>query len=102
MATTRNPIDGQSGTTATSGTPRELGRAIRSPLSGEAYNIVSALHAKCEDLKAYRKYSRDGDQCIWKELSDRNTEAVRLLCDELERLVPDRGPGMVESGKSAR
>jgi hypothetical protein len=95
-------MGGQSGTTAASGMPREADEGIRSPISGDAYNIISALHAKCEDLKAYRKYSRDGDQCIWKELSDRNTEAVRLLCDELERLVPDRGPGMVESGKSAR
>ncbi len=52
-------------------------------------------------LEAYRNYSLDGDQGIWKELSDRDDEAVRLLCDELEKLVRDSRLRMGQSGKSA-
>ena len=52
-------------------------------------------------LEAYRKYSRDGDQGIWKERSDRDDEAVRLLCDELEKLVRYSRLRVGQSGKSA-
>ena len=109
-ATTRNPNEigpqgpqglGPGVQPGMTGAAGEAGQGIRSPTSDDAYNVLSALRAKCEGLKTYRKYSRDGDQCIWNELSDRDNEAVRLLCEELERLVPDRRPGMGQSGKPA-
>jgi hypothetical protein len=62
---------------------------IGSPISNEAYNILSALHNKLEGLEAYRKYSRDGDREIWKEMSDADVKCVERLVDELERLVRD-------------
>ena len=112
MATTRDPNEisqdsqrsgrsGQSAVTGETGMSRQASEGIGSTISNEAYNIISALHAKCEGLEAYRKYSRDGDQRIWKELSQRDNEAVRLLCDELEKLVRDGRLRMGQPGKSA-
>jgi len=69
------------------GTSRQVAEGTGSPISHDAYNVISALHAKYEGLEAYRKYSWDGDQRIWKELRERDDEAVRLLCDELEKLA---------------
>lgn len=60
---------------------------IGSPISNEAYNIVSALHAKLEGLEAYRKYSSDGSSQVWQQLSQQDTQAVETLVKELERLV---------------
>jgi len=82
------------------GTSRPAGEGMGSPISHDAYNIISALHAKYEGLEAYRKYSWDGDQRIWKELTERDDEAVRLLCDELEKLAREGRLCTSPSGKS--
>ena len=82
------------------GTSRPAGEGMGSPISHDAYNIISALHAKYEGLEAYRKYSWDGDQRIWKELTERDDEAVRLLCDELEKLAREGRLCTSQSGKS--
>jgi hypothetical protein len=62
-------------------------QGIGSPISNEAYNVLSALHSKLEGLEAYRKYAQDGDQQIWQQLSQQDTQAVQTLVGELERLV---------------
>jgi hypothetical protein len=62
---------------------------IGSPISNDAYNILSALHAKLEGLEAYRKYSKDGDSEVWREMSDSDVKCVERLCDELERMVKE-------------
>jgi hypothetical protein len=79
----------------------EAGQAIGSPISNEAFNVVSALHKKLEGLEAFRKYAQDGNQRVWSELSRHDNEAVRLLVDELERLVRDGRFRFVQPGQSA-
>jgi hypothetical protein len=69
------------------GTSGQTGGDVGSPISNEAYNVITALQSKLEGLEAYRKYSKDAEQRIWKELSDRDNESVRLLVDELDRIV---------------
>ena len=78
------------------------GEGIGSPISNEAYNVLSALHAKLEGLEAYRKYSKDGDASLWQRLTQHDIEGVQNLVDELERLVREdkfrlRQPGKTES-----
>jgi hypothetical protein len=90
---TRNQDQGSQGSPRTS--QPDVARAasgqaagdVGSPISNEAYNVITALQSKLEGLEAYRKYSKDGGQQIWKELSDRDNDTVRLLVDELERIV---------------
>jgi hypothetical protein len=82
------------------GMSRQVGEGMGSPISNDAYNVISALHAKYEGLEAYRKYSWDGDQRIWKELRERDDEAVRLLCDELEKLAREGRLCTSHSGRS--
>lgn len=65
------------------------GEGVGSPISNEAYNIITALQAKLEGLEAYRKYSKDTGANIWKELTQSDVGCVRTLVDELERLVRD-------------
>ncbi len=65
------------------------GGEIGSPVSNDAYNIISALHEKLEGLDAYRKYAKDGDLAVWKELTQLDQQAVMRLVDQLEQLVKD-------------
>ena len=59
---------------------------VGSPISNEAYNVITALHAKLEGLEAYRKYQQSGGR-LWQQLSDMDNQAVQILTEELERLV---------------
>lgn len=63
--------------------------SVGSPLSNEAYNIITALQAKLEGLEAYRKFAQDGNEEVWQRLMPLEIEAVSLLVDELEQLVED-------------
>lgn len=63
------------------------GQGVGSPISNEAYNIISALHSKLEGLEAYRKYQQDGDSQVWQQLSQQDSQAVQTLVQELERMV---------------
>ena len=74
---------------------------IGSPISNEAYNVISALASKLEGLEAYRKYSKDGDAQLWKKLTDVECQGVRQLCDELERIVREGKLQMREPGKAS-
>jgi hypothetical protein len=73
-------------TNATQTRPRE---GVGSPISNAAYNVISALHAKLEGLEAIRKYSQDGNERFWQQLSQQDNQAVETLIGELERLVRD-------------
>ena len=84
--------------TTTNATQQRQG--IGSPISNEAYNVVSALHSKLEGLEAYRKYSQDGDQQIWQQLSQADNQAVETLIGELERLVRDGKFRMGQPGRA--
>ena len=73
---------------------------IGSPIRNEAYNVISALHSKLEGLEAYRKYSQDGDQRIWQQLSQQDNQAVETLIGELERLVRNNKFRMGQPGRA--
>lgn len=75
-------------------------QGIGSPISNEAYNVLSALHSKLEGLEAYRKYSQDGDSQIWRQLTQQDVQAVQTLVGELERLVRENKFRMGEPGRA--
>jgi hypothetical protein len=62
---------------------------IGSPVSNDAYNIVAALHEKLQGLEAMRKFAKDGDLQIWKQLTQLDVQAVDKLVDQLEQLFRD-------------
>jgi hypothetical protein len=62
---------------------------VGSPITNEAYNVISALHSKLEGLEAYRKYSSDGDPRVWQQLTQQDVQGVDVLVQELERLVQE-------------
>ena len=93
---------------STTGIDRQTGQqfpaaqqGIGSPISNEAYNVVSALHAKLEGQEAYRKYQQSGGGQLWQQLSQFDNQATQLLVQELERLVREgkfrmRQPGQTQ------
>ena len=62
---------------------------IGSPISNEAYNVLTALQTKLEGMEVYRKYAQNQGGQLWQQLSDLDEQAVKMLVDELERLVRD-------------
>jgi hypothetical protein len=74
-------------------------QGLGSPISNEAYNVITALQSKLEGLEAYRTYAQDGHSDIWRQLSDQESRSVMMLVDELERLVRD---GRFRSGSASR
>jgi hypothetical protein len=75
-------------------------QGIGSPISNEAYNVLSALHSKLEGLEAYRKYAQNGNDRIWQQLSQQDNQAVETLIGELERLVRDNKFRMQQPGRA--
>lgn len=75
-------------TTSTQGGGQSQG--VGSPISSEAYNVLTALQAKLEGMEAYRKYQQSGGNTpLWQQLNDLDERAVQLLSQELERLVQE-------------
>ena len=66
-------------------------QGVGSPISNEAYNVITALQSKLEGLEAYRKYSQSGSTQLWQQLTQIDTQAVQLLTQELERLAQSGG-----------
>jgi hypothetical protein len=63
-------------------------QAIGSPISNEAYNVISALQAKLEGLEAYRKYAQsDPNQQLWQQLTQLDVQAVTALIEQLESMA---------------
>lgn len=74
---------------------------VGSPITNEAYNVISALASKLEGLEAYRKYSKDGGSGqIWQQLTQIEVQGVQKLVDELESLVKDGKLRMQTPGKA--
>lgn len=67
------------------GSPRVVG----SPITNEAYNVVSAIKEKLEGLDAYRKYAKDGDEQLWQQLTQSETQSLESLVSRLEQMVKD-------------
>ena len=84
--------------TATNAT--QQGQGVGSPISNEAYNVLTALHSKLEGLEAYRKYSQDANQQLWQQLSGQDVQAVETLVGELERLVREGKFRMGQPGQA--
>lgn len=66
---------------------RQAPQGVGSPISNEAYNVITALQNKLEGMEAYRKYSQTGNSRLWQQLTEFDERAVSSLVDELERLV---------------
>jgi len=64
-----------------------MAEGMGSPISNEAYNVLTALHSKLEALTAYEKYQKDGSGQLWQQLSQQDRQGVDTLVQELERLV---------------
>lgn len=101
MATASNSQTGSTGEGMSQGQGQGQG-GVGSPISNQAYNIVSALASKLEGLEAYRKYAKDGDAEVWQRLTQAEMATVSTLVDELERLVQSgqfrmRSPGQANS-----
>lgn len=88
MATASNQgtMTGNKDRAATQG---NMGQNTGSPISNEAYDVITALQAKLEGLEAYRKYVQNGNDTLWKEMTQADIQCVDRLVDELERLVRD-------------
>ena len=97
MATATTSEQKEQGETRTQGGESE---GVGSPISSEAYNVISALHAKLEGLEAYRKYSKDEDAELWRELTQLEVQTVGKLVDQLEQIVKDGKLRMQEPGKA--
>ena len=77
-------------------------QTIGSPISNEAYNVISALQAKLEGLEAYRKYAQSGgDQQLWQQLTQLDTQAVQLLTQQLEQLAQGGQLRMRQPGQAS-
>ena len=77
-------------------------QGVGSPISNEAYNVITALQSKLEGLEAYRKYAQSGDAHIWQELTRGDSEAVEQLVNELERMVREGKLRMHAPGDTGR
>jgi hypothetical protein len=76
------------------------GSSVGSPITNEAYNVLTALQAKLEGLEAYRKYAKDAGPGLWQKLTSTELESVGVLVDELERLVRDGKFRLQEPGRA--
>jgi hypothetical protein len=92
---------------STTGVDRQTGQpmpatqqGIGSPISNEAYNVLSALHAKLEGQEAYRKYQQSGGGQLWQQLTQLDNQATQLLVQELEQLVRDGKFRMRQPGQT--
>ena len=76
------------------------GAGVGSPISNEAYNVITALQAKLEGMEAYRKYAKDCDAQLWHELTQNEMNAVGKLVEKLEELVKTGTFRMKEPGEA--
>lgn len=75
-------------------------QGVGSPISNEAYNVITALQSKLEGLEAYRKYQQTGGGQFWQQLTQLDMQAVQLLTQELERLAQSGGLRMRQPGQT--
>ncbi|MDB4942049.1 MAG: hypothetical protein JWP97_1583 [Labilithrix sp.] len=72
-------------------------RVVGSPITNDAYNVISAIKEKLEGLDAYAKYAKDGDAQLWQQLTQSETQSVEVLVGRLEQMVKD-GKLRIQSG----
>jgi hypothetical protein len=77
------------------------GETVGSPISNEAYNLITSLQTKLEGMEVYRKYAQNQGGHLWQQLNDLDERAVAMLVDELERLVKDGKLRMRPPGQTA-
>ena len=76
-------------------------QGVGSPISNDAYNVITALQSKLEGLEAYRKYQGSGGGQFWQQLTQLDMQAVQLLTEELERLAQSGGLRMRQPGQTS-
>jgi hypothetical protein len=80
-------------------------QGIGSPIGNDAYNVISALHAKMEGMEAYRKYAQsDSNSQLWQKLTELDSQAVAMLAQQLESMAQSgklrpREPGQTGSSR---
>ena len=84
----------------TSGAGQSQSQGVGSPISNEAYNVISALASVLEGLEAYRKYAGDGNQQVWQQAGQHGVQTVEVLVTELERLVREGKLRMGQPGRA--
>lgn len=103
MASISKPQATQGGVTEQGSEPmrqsEQSTQGVGSPITNEAYDVLTALRSKLEGLKAYRKFAKDGNEGLWKEMTEADVKCVERLVTELEGLVKDgkfrlRQPGV--------
>lgn len=82
------------------GQSNQQARGAGSPISNEAYNVLTALQSKLEGLEAYRKYAQDGNGDLWRDLAQQDTQSIERLVKELEQLVQNGRLRMATAGPS--
>jgi len=78
-----------------------MSQGMGSPLSDDAYNVITALHAQLEGLEAYRKFAQNGSTELWQELTQQELPTIERLASELERMVQQGQFRMRASGQAA-
>jgi hypothetical protein len=73
---------------------------VGSPISNEAYNVITSLQTKLEGMEVYRKYAQNQGGQLWQQLNALDEQATALLVDELERLVRDGKFRMRQPGQT--
>ena len=73
---------------------------VGSPISNEAYNVITSLQTKLEGMEVYRKYAQNQGGQLWQQLNALDEQAVSMLVDELERLVRDGKLRMRKPGQT--
>jgi len=84
---------------AVSQRPRST-EGVGSPISNEAYNVITSLQTKLEGMEVYRKYAQNQGGKLWQELNALDEQAAAMLVDELERLVRDGKFRMRQPGQT--
>ena len=56
-------------------------------LDNNSYNILMAYVSTLEALEAFQKYSLDGNEQLWQQVSQHTEQVARLLQQQLPQVV---------------
>jgi uncharacterized protein YukE len=56
-------------------------------VDNNTYNILQAYVSTLEALEAYQKYSQDGNQQLWQQVSQHTEQVARLLQQQLPQVM---------------
>ena len=60
---------------------------MSSPVSDDAYNVITVLQSKLEAIEVYREFSQDGHMDLWRQLAEQDMHTIDMLLDQLEQMV---------------